>query len=79
MKALEKLEATFPSLKTDDTPTLRVGGESLGQFKKVQHRIPMLSLSNTYSTDELREFDVRVKKYLDWQFFEKNPSVIGEL
>ena len=66
LKALEKLERAFPSVKTDDSPTHRVGGATLEQFKKIQHRIPMLSLANSYSTDDLRAFDERVKKYLDW-------------
>ncbi|MBN1270503.1 MAG: NAD-dependent DNA ligase LigA [Kiritimatiellae bacterium] len=63
-KQLEKLEAGFPDLVTPDSPTRRVGGEPLKAFKNVRHLQPMMSLDNTYSFDELREFDGRVKKLL---------------
>ncbi len=58
---LQRLEAEFPELVTPDSPTQRVGGEPLKEFAHVQHRIPMLSLDNTYSREELREFDRRVR------------------
>jgi len=63
---LEKLERAFPDLKRVDSPTERVGGDPLEQFQKVQHRTPMLSLSNTYSPEEILAFDERVRKFLDW-------------
>jgi DNA ligase (NAD+) len=66
LKALELLEKTYPKLKSENSPSLRVGGESLDSFKKVKHSTPMLSLSNTYSPDELQSFDERVRKVLDW-------------
>ena len=62
MKELIALEETYPDLKTPDSPTQRVGGEPLKEFKTVTHKIPMMSLDNTYSPDELREFDARVRK-----------------
>jgi DNA ligase (NAD+) len=62
LKKLEVLEAEFPELITSDSPTQRIGGEPLKGFKTVEHKIAMLSLDNTYSYDELREFDERVKK-----------------
>ncbi len=62
MKELISLEETYPDLKTPDSPTQRVGGEPLKEFKSVIHKIPMMSLDNTYSADELRDFDKRVKK-----------------
>src|SRR5437667_3793246 len=65
------LEKDFPDLITPDSPTQRVGGEPLKAFKPVQHRQPMLSLDNTYSQEELREFVNRVQRLLpneklDW-------------
>jgi DNA ligase (NAD+) len=62
MKRLATLEQEFPDLVQPDSPTRRVGGEPLKEFATVTHDPPMLSLDNTYSYDELREFDVRVKK-----------------
>jgi len=62
LKRLAKLEADFPGLITPDSPTQRVGGEPLHGFEAVTHDPPMLSLDNTYSYDELGEFDMRVRK-----------------
>lgn len=62
MKELIELEEKYPSLKTPDSPSQRVGGEPLDEFKTVVHKKQMLSLDNTYSPDELREFDNRIKK-----------------
>ncbi|MBN1493384.1 MAG: NAD-dependent DNA ligase LigA [Candidatus Omnitrophica bacterium] len=64
LKELAELEQQFPHLKTEDSPTMRVGGEPLKSFKTVTHRVPMLSIDNTYSYDEVREFDRRVQKEL---------------
>ena len=50
---------------SDDSPTQRVGGQPLGSFATVTHAVPMLSIDNTYSYDELREWDVRVRKGLN--------------
>ena len=62
MKRLEDLEERYPDLVTPDSPTRRVGGEPTRGFETVEHDPPMLSLDNTYSYDELREFDARVRK-----------------
>ncbi|HDQ99555.1 MAG TPA: NAD-dependent DNA ligase LigA, partial [candidate division WOR-3 bacterium] len=59
---LAGLEEAFPELASPDSPTRRVGGEPLAGFETVEHRPPMLSLDNTYSYDELRRFDERVRK-----------------
>ena len=64
MRELIELEGTFPDLATPDSPTLRVGGAPVEGFRVVRHEIPMLSLDNTYSTEELEEFDGRVRKNL---------------
>lgn len=66
-KRLVELETQFPKLITPDSPTQRVGGEPLKEFKPVEHKIKMLSLDNTYSEEELLEFDRRVKKGLGKQ------------
>lgn len=65
MKKLIELEAEFPDLASPDSPSQRVGGEPIKGFKTVSHRVPMLSLDNTYSLEEVREFDKRVKKFLN--------------
>lgn len=62
LKRLEELEEQFPEYKQPHSPTQRVGGTITKTFETVYHRWPMLSLSNTYSEEELREFDKRVRK-----------------
>lgn len=64
LKELEKLEKEYPEFRHVDSPTLRVGGQITKEFRTVKHRYPMLSLSNTYSDEELDEFDARIKKLL---------------
>ncbi len=61
---LDDLEKQHPDLITPDSPTQRVGEQPIGAFPKVVHRVKMLSLDNTYSADELRDFDRRVHKLL---------------
>jgi len=70
MKELGELEKLYPGLRSDDSPTQRVSGEPAKNFKTVQHRIPMLSLSNSYNFDELIEFDRRVKNILENRKYE---------
>lgn len=65
LKELEALEKEHPELITTDSPTQRVGSDLTKDFKPVEHKIPMLSLSNTYSEEELFDFDRRVKDGLD--------------
>jgi DNA ligase (NAD+) len=67
MRELMELENEFPELITPDSPTLRVGGQPTKEFKPVAHEVPMLSLSNAYSPEELVEFDKRVRKVLKEQ------------
>jgi DNA ligase (NAD+) len=64
MEELKELEEANPELVTPDSPTQRVGGQPISEFAAVRHRRPMLSIDNTYSPDELREFDRRVRKVL---------------
>jgi len=62
---LKKLEESYPEFVSPDSPTLKVGGEALKEFKTVEHRAPMLSMDNTYSPEEIIEFDKRVRKNLE--------------
>ena len=61
-KQLEKLEEKYPELILENSPTQRVGDRVLDEFEKIIHKVPMLSLSNTFSTEDLKEFDARVSK-----------------
>ena len=70
MKELEALETQHPDLITPDSPTQRVGGEPAQEFSTVEHRTAMLSLDNTYSQEELLDFDVRIRKLLPDQAIE---------
>lgn len=67
MKELERLEVEFDYF-LPDSPARRVGGEPIKEFQQVQHRIPMLSLSNTYSKEELIDFDARIRKLTEDEF-----------
>lgn len=62
---LERLEAAHPGLVTPHSPTQRVAGRPIDRFESVDHMVPMLSLDNAYSEDELRAFDERVRKGAD--------------
>jgi DNA ligase (NAD+) len=63
-RELQALESRHPSLLTPDSPTQRVGGAAAADFAAVRHRVPMLSLNNCFSDEELREFDRRVREGL---------------
>src|SRR6516225_1344158 len=68
---LVEIETQFPQLITPDSPSQRIGGQPLKEFKSVRHLKPMTSLDNTYSQDDLREFVNRVQRLLpgetlDW-------------
>lgn len=67
---LVKLEEQFPQFKLPDSPTQRVGGTITKEFETVVHRYPMLSLGNTYSQEELEDFDGRVAKGLEGERYE---------
>lgn len=62
LKELEKLEIEFPQYALENSPTKRVGGDITKKFESVKHQYPMLSLSNTYSEDEIRDWEERVHK-----------------
>ncbi|MDY0318243.1 MAG: NAD-dependent DNA ligase LigA, partial [Candidatus Izemoplasmatales bacterium] len=77
MKELISLENEYPDLKTQDSPTQRVGGEVSEKFEKVRHDIPMLSLDNVFSYDELREFDKKIKKAVNRYTFTVDLKIDG--
>ncbi|MFM9984801.1 MAG: NAD-dependent DNA ligase LigA [Flavobacteriales bacterium] len=64
LKELEQLEKEFPDFASANSPTKRVGGDITEKFEKVKHRYPMLSLSNTYSREEIQDWEARVHKSL---------------
>lgn len=70
LEELIKLEEEFPQLKSPESPTQRVGGTITKTFPTVYHKYPMLSLGNTYSQEELEDFDGRVAKGLDGEAYE---------
>src|SRR5262252_808295 len=63
-KELVELETQFPDLVTPGSPSQRVGGKPLKAFEQVPHLIPMLSLDNTYSEDEVKNFYARIRRLL---------------
>jgi len=77
LKKLEGLETNFPDLVTPDSPTQRVGGEPVDGFTTVEHKIPMLSLANSYNYDELKEFDERVAKNVGEIEYVVEPKIDG--
>src|SRR5438067_226483 len=72
-KELVDLESQFPDLVTPDSPTQRVGGKPLKAFEQIAHLVPMLSLDNTYSEEEVKNFYARIQRLLP---YEKIPVVI---
>lgn len=66
-RELQELERSFPELITPDSPTQRVGGEPLKEFTQITHARQMMSLANTYSEEEVRDFDRRVRQGLEGQ------------
>jgi DNA ligase (NAD+) len=79
MRELQLMEQEHPDLVTADSPTQRVGGRPIEGFRTVRHSFPMLSIDNTYSADEVKEFDARVRKLLGETVFHYtvDPKVDG--
>ncbi len=69
LRRLQDLETQYPDLASPLSPTKRVGGEVNKSFRQVEHRFPMLSLSNTYSIEEIEEFEARTRRLLDGEVF----------
>jgi DNA ligase (NAD+) len=78
-RELQALEARYPELVTPDSPTQRVGGAPIEGFGEVVHEVPMLSLANAFSDDEVRDFDRRVRERLgiDRLGYAAEPKVDG--
>lgn len=77
MRELTNIEEKHPELKREDSPSSRVGGEVIDSFKKVVHEKPMLSLSNVFNEDEIREFDSRISKELKSYEYVCEPKIDG--
>lgn len=77
LRRLEELEAQYPEYASPLSPTKRVGGEALSQFEKVRHEVPLESLQDVFSFDELREFDARVREQVEDLEYTVEPKVDG--
>lgn len=77
LRRLEMLESEYPALAQEDSPTKRVGGEALSAFTQVTHQVPLESLQDVFSFEELREFDERVKEAEIDRVYSVEPKVDG--
>ena len=77
LRELEELEAANPELAAADSPTKRVGGEALSQFEKVEHPVPLMSLQDVFSMEELEEFLTKVKSAEPEAVFSVEPKIDG--
>lgn len=77
LRELEELEAANPKLAQPDSPTQRVGGEALSKFEKVTHAVPLMSLQDVFSLDELDEFLTRVLTEHPGTAFSVEPKIDG--
>src|SRR5882672_5388214 len=62
MRELKDIEATYPEFITPDSPTQRVGGQALDEFRKVQHSVRMISLNDVFSREEVEAWVIRTEK-----------------
>lgn len=76
-RRLEQIEAQFPELVTPDSPTQKVGGEALAKFSPVVHTVPMESLHDSFSAEELRDFDRRVRETAGEPIYIVEPKFDG--
>lgn len=77
LRRLEELENQYPEYASPISPTRRVGGEALSQFEKVRHAVPLESLQDVFSFEELREFDARVREQIPDLEYTVEPKVDG--
>ena len=77
LRELENLEAAHPELASPLSPTRRVGGEPLSQFEKVTHAVPLESLQDVFSQEELRDFDARIRESVAEPVYTVEPKVDG--
>ena len=79
---LEALEAAFPELAHAESPTQRIGAKPSGKFSEVRHAVPMLSLGNAFTEEDVRDFDARIRRFLrlsesDTLAFTAEPKIDG--
>lgn len=74
---LLRLEAAYPELKREDSPTIRVGGEALSKFEKVEHKTPMLSFDDIFNEEEIIAFDERIRKTITNPTYTVEPKMDG--
>ena len=77
LRELEELEAANPHLVRPDSPTQRVGGEALSKFEKVTHPVPLMSLQDVFSPEELREFVMKTLENYPDAVFSVEPKIDG--
>ncbi len=77
LRRLEDLEKEHPELKAPDSPTQRVGGQAISQFEKVEHPVPLESLQDVFSLEELAEFTERVRQTIPTPAYTVEPKVDG--
>ena len=77
LRELEELEAAYPEFAAPDSPTKRVGGEALSQFEKVSHPVPLMSLQDVFSREELKEFLKKILTAEPTAAFSIEPKIDG--
>ena len=77
LRELEVLESEYPQWALPDSPTKRVGGEALSQFQKYTHPVPLMSLQDVFSTEELTDFLEKIQKDYPHAVFSVEPKIDG--
>lgn len=77
LRELEDLEREYPELAQPDSPTQRVGGEALSKFEKVEHPVPLMSLQDVFSLEELTEFCEKINQQYPETYFSVEPKIDG--
>ena len=77
LRRLENLEAAYPEFASPLSPTQRVGGEALSQFEKVEHPVPLESLQDVFSSEELTDFDEKIRETFPKVSYSVEPKVDG--
>lgn len=77
LRQLEELEAQYPQFASPLSPTRRVGGQASGKFEKVEHPVPLESLQDVFSEDEVREFDEKLRERAPQAVYSVEPKVDG--
>jgi len=77
LRHLEELEQAYPEYAQTDSPTKRVGGEALSAFQQVQHAVPLESLQDVFSFEELEDFDRRISETVSDRIYSVEPKIDG--